>query len=156
MPAVADAVVGGWEFSVIGRLINGLPVQVTAPNTLSQYGFGVTRPNANLTDASISDPNSSRWFNTAAFTAPAPYTNGTIPRFLDNIRQGAYKHADLSIMKNYHFKERFRMQFRGEMYNSLNTAQFNAPNTTLGNAAFGTVTGTKAGRVCQFGLKLYY
>ena len=158
LPAVADAVVGGWEFSVIGRLINGLPVQVTAPNTLSQYGIGVTRPNVtSLNNLGVSNQNPGQWFNTAAFSAPAPYTNDyTIPRFLDQIRQGGYKHADLSMMKNYMIKERYRLQFRGEMYNSLNTAQFNAPNTILGNAAFGTVTSTKAGRVCQFGLKLYY
>src|SRR5439155_4666090 len=54
MPAVADAVIGGWEVSSIVRLITGLPTQAIAPNTLSQYGFGIQRPNiANLKDLNL-------------------------------------------------------------------------------------------------------
>ena len=59
-------------------------------------------------------------------------------------------------MKNFLFRERFRAQFRGEAYNALNTPQFNAPNTVLGDPSFGKVTGAQPMRVVQFGLKIYF
>jgi hypothetical protein len=45
MNKAANAIVGGWGVATIVRIGSGLPLQFTAPNDLSTYGFAVQRPN---------------------------------------------------------------------------------------------------------------
>ena len=73
MHPIANAVIGGWQVSTIVRFSSGLPLSFTAPNTLSNYGYQVQRPNivTDFTSAAVENPTPDRWFNTAAFTAPA-------------------------------------------------------------------------------------
>ena len=52
--------------------------------------------------------------------------------------------------------ERFRLQFRGELFNAFNHANFGIPGTALGSPNFGTITTAAAARVTQLGLKLYF
>jgi hypothetical protein len=48
-------------------------------------------------------------------------------------------------------------RFRAEMLNAFNHNNFNNPNTTIGNAQAGVVSGTGAARVMQMALKaLFY
>ena len=76
MHPVANAILGGWQVSSIVRFGSGLPLGFTAPNTLSNYGYQVQRPNvADLKAAAVDNPTPDRWFNTAAFTAPGTYRN---------------------------------------------------------------------------------
>jgi hypothetical protein len=159
MHPVANAVLGGWQVSTIVRLASGLPLAFTSPNTLGAYGFQTQRPNvANLTDAAVDNPTPARWFNTAAFSAPGTYEIGNLTRWVPNIRFGPTKHADLAILKNFRFGERWKAQFRAEMFNFTNTPQFGRANTTLGSGAFGTVTGTTnvGPRNVQLGLRIQF
>jgi len=59
-------------------------------------------------------------------------------------------------LKNFRYRERIRIQFRGELFNLTNTPQFGRPNTTVGSPTFGVVTGTRnvGPRNVQFGLKI--
>ena len=76
MNRILDAVIGGWQTSGILRLSSGLPVRLTAPSLISQYGFGTQLPNVTSgSDVGLDNRTPERWFNTAAFSAPAPYTN---------------------------------------------------------------------------------
>ena len=59
-------------------------------------------------------------------------------------------------MKNFRFKERYRVQFRGEMFNAFNRPNFGIPGTTFGNPRFGVINRAAPGRIVQFGLKLYF
>jgi len=154
----ANAVVGGWRLSTIVRLADGLPLQFTASNSNSVYGFVVQRPNitslpalGNVTGGQSID----HWFNTAAATAPAAYTIGTAPRYPGNIRTGALDTTDLLMSKEWRFFERYRLQFRAEAINVTNTPQYGRANTTVGNGNFGRVTGTyNAGpRTIQLGMR---
>jgi hypothetical protein len=45
---------------------------------------------------------------------------------------------DASVIKNFSIKERARLQFRFETFNTLNRAQFGAPTVAPTNGAFGT------------------
>jgi len=159
MHPVANALVGGWQVSSIVRFGSGLPLGFTAPNQLSNYGVQVQRPNvSDLKAAAVENPTPDRWFNTAAFTAPAPFTMGNSPRWIPNIRFGPTNHADLAILKNFRFFETFKAQFRAEMFNFTNTPQFGRANTTVGNGAFGTVSGTTniGARNVQLGLRIQF
>jgi hypothetical protein len=43
-------------------------------------------------------------------------------------------------VKNTRFKERFEHQFKIEMFNALNHAQFAAPGTSIGTATAGVIS----------------
>jgi len=159
LPAVADAVVGGWEVSGFFRFASGLPLRLEAPNALSTYGYGVMFARVdNLTDLNVDERRPERWFNTAAARAPAPFTIGNAPRFTPNLRADGTHHADINIAKNFRVKERVRIQFRGEMFNITNTPQFSPPGLTVGSADFGQVNGTRFNdrRLIQLGLKILF
>ncbi len=143
MSGVADAVLGGWQFSAITRFNVGLPLQVTTGNTLAAYGFNVQRPNiANLKDLDISTRTPERWFNTTALTQPAPFTIGGAPRWIPNLRFDTARYSDFALMKNFRYRERLRIQFRGEFFNVTNTPQFGRADTNLASGSFGSVSGT--------------
>lgn len=159
MHPVANAIVGGWQVSSIIRFGSGLPLGFTSPNTLSNYGFQVQRPNvASLEAAAVSNPTPNQWFNQAAFARPGNYEIGNMTRWAPNIRFGRTSHADVAILKNFRFMERFKVQFRAEMFNMTNTPQFGRANTLIGNPNFGVVTGTTnvGPRNIQAGLRIQF
>jgi len=62
---------------------------------------------------------------------------------------------DLSILKDFPVTEGQRLQFRGQLLNFINKANFALPNLQRGNAAFGRITSLIDGnqaRTIQFGL----
>jgi len=157
MSRFADVFAGGWQLSGIIRFSSGLPVRLTAPSTISQYGFGTQYPNVTRgSDVTIANQTPEHWFNTAAFSAPAPYTIGNSPRRLDELRADRQKNADISIAKNFSYRERVKVQFRAEAFNLTNTPQFSWPDTAFGSPTFGVVSGTMnvGPRNVQLGLKV--
>ncbi len=159
LPKAAEAVVGGWEISAIVRLASGLPLRLVAPNGLGAYGFRILNARVNnLKDLNADPRTPERWFNTSGASAPAAFTIGNAPRYVPNIRADGTHHADINIAKTFSLTERFRLQFRGEMYNFTNTPQFAPPGLTFGAADFGQVSGTRFNdrRNVQLGLKLIF
>ncbi len=143
MGKAANAIVGGWQLAVVGRVGSGLPLQFYAPNDLGTYGFPVLRPNITsigaLTDV---DRTPAHWFNTAAVLDPAPYTIGTAPRYIGAVRMRGNRQADISLNKSFAITEKLRLQIRGEAYNLTNTPQYGGADLRLGDGGFGRVTGT--------------
>ncbi len=67
--------------------------------------------------------------------------------------------ADAAIMKNWEILERYRLQFRWEMFNALNHPSYALPATDpSAPSSFGqiTATGNVPARVMQGGLKLTF
>jgi hypothetical protein len=60
------------------------------------------------------------------------------------VRQRIHPLVDASLFKQFPIREGMTFEIRGEFYNILNTVNFSGPNTSIGNAAFGTVTKTQA------------
>ena len=61
---------------------------------------------------------------------------------------------DLSLFKDISLSGTNRLQLRYEVYNVLNTANFAAPNTALGNSNFGRISSTSGiPRQMQFAAK---
>ena len=96
------------------------------------------------------------WFNTAAFADPAAFTFG-------NSRVGvlsgpSHNNWDLSLFKKIPVTERINFEFRTELFNAFNHAQFDPPDNFVLSPTFGQVTQTadpdKPARVIQFGLKI--
>jgi hypothetical protein len=65
--------------------------------------------------------------------------------------------TDIGILKNTMLGERYRLQFRGEIYNIFNYAQFFQPDGNVTDGSdFGRVKRARDPRLLQFALKLYF
>jgi hypothetical protein len=172
-----SGVLGNWQFSGIYRLQSGDPFSVVGGlgNNNSLSGVGGDR--ADLTGQPIvsHQGDKSSWLlnymNLSAFAPNAPGTFGNSPR---NVLRGDKTNvADLGISKNFPFKERYRIQFRWEMFNAFNRAHFSTPANDPSNpSSFGRITTTKGyqagdeggeqdvfgipSRIMQFGLKFHW
>jgi hypothetical protein len=153
---VADAVVGGWQVSGLIRIQNGIPDPMSAPG--NGFSFAYNPPNISSgPDVTISNQSVGEWFNVNAFSKPAPFTIGTAPRRIPQLRQDGVHSADIALMKNFLLREPLKLQFRTEFFNLTNTAQFSAPNTSVGSSTFGQVTSQgNSPRQIQFGVKLSF
>ncbi len=126
MNRLADAFAGGWEVSQIATFKAGLPLSVNGSD-IASYG-GNPRPDV-VGPVHVANQSIHEWFNTGAF-AYAPYgTFGTAPRYFSYLRGPGFQNWDTAIMKNWHIKESMRLQFRAELFNTFNHAQFYTPNT---------------------------
>ncbi|MGH9327973.1 MAG: hypothetical protein ACRD2B_14990, partial [Terriglobia bacterium] len=152
--APVNAVLGGWEVSGIETFKDGFPLSISTDDNNANSGGG-QRPNL-VGNPHIANPTIYQWFNTAAFAEPPAFTYGNVGRYMPNLRAPGLNNFDLAIEKNWHPNERFRLQFRAEMYNAFNHPQFYEPNTTLGSPTFGQITATLPPRDIQFGLKAYW
>jgi hypothetical protein len=81
--------------------------------------------------------------NPAAFTTPAPGAFGDVPR--NFLRGPNFQQFDLILNKRFKFSERTNLEFRTEVFNIFNRANFDIPGSRL-NLALPTVS--CAGGVC--------
>ncbi len=156
-PKALDLVAGGWQLSGIYRLASGLPNRFTATNNTFSYGGNQVPNVTNVPDAKVDNPTIDRWFNTQAFSLPAPYTFGNVPRWFPNIRFSRANNLDLSLSKNFKLTEKLKAQLRGEFFNAANHFQFGWADTSLNSRTFGQVSGGAPGagpRNVQLGLRL--
>jgi hypothetical protein len=96
------------------------------------------------------------WLNPAAFAAPEPFRHGNAARTLPGVQGPGSVSFDSMLAKNLYFAERWRLQFRWELFNAFNTPQFGLPSQDFGGGGFGVVTAADGRRIMQFGLKLYW
>lgn len=151
---VANAILGGWQLGGILFMRSGEPFSVTVSSDVANLGttnYANRIGNGNL---SSNERSIDRWFDTAAFTVPAQYTIGNGGR---NILFGpSSKSMDTKIGKNWMIGERLRLEYRLEMFNFTNTANFGAPNGTLNNAQVARITTAADPRRVQMGMKLVF
>jgi hypothetical protein len=160
LPEGLDKVVGGWKLNSIWTEQSGLPLVFSAPIT----GIANGRPNLALNISPQIAGNRSnmdrvnKWFNTAAFVTPPAYTFGNVRRTFAAVRGPGLQNLDASLIKNTSI-EHLNVQFRAEFFNVTNTPHFALPNTTLQNAAFGTISSVVVSppqRQLQFALKMSF
>ena len=104
--------------------------------------------------------NADRWFNTSIFnrnSAQALANNiRTFPFRFSNVRLDAQRRLDFSLNKTFPIGERFKMRFRGDVFNVENTPVLRGPNADPVNGAFGTITAQEPPRSFQFSLNLQF
>lgn len=84
-----------------------------------------------------------RYLNPAAFAMPAPGTYGNLTR---NFLKGPVFHQfDLTLQKRFKITETINMEFRSEIYNLFNRANFANPPATLASNLNGTATSQQPG-----------
>lgn len=84
-----------------------------------------------------------RYLNPAAFAMPGPGTYGNLPR---NFLKGpAFHQFDLTLQKRFKLTETMNVEFRSEIYNLFNRANFSNPPATLGNFLSSSATSQQPG-----------
>ena len=63
---------------------------------------------------------------------------------------------DLGLAKNLKFTERYRLQIRADLLNSLNHTNFSAVDSNIRSANFGKFTGTRGARVIQLNARFTF
>lgn len=151
----ARYLLGGWSLNTVLALQSGMPLTVTqATNNNSFAGFALQRPNL-IGNPSLSpgERKPAQYFNTAAFATTPQFEIGTASR--NPVRGPAYRDLDLALVKHTKLFREYDMEFRGEIFDILNTPEFSQPNGSFGSAAFGSITGTATDpRVVQFAIRL--
>ncbi len=163
-----NAVASGWTVNSIVTLQGGFPFSPQLSYNPSNNGDtrNPVRPFAN---PAFTGPvilgNPTQWFNPAAFLAPANTAAnggfyGNIGR--DTLIGPGLATWDFSVLKDMRIRERLNLQFRAEIFNLLNRANFNQPNAVVFTPSgvsptAGVITSTTTtSRQVQFGLKLLW
>lgn len=83
----------------------------------------------------------------------------TLPSRANNLRNQSINMVDISLIKNFAFTERIKLQFRAECINATNRFHFNGPVLNSRDTNFGRVTNTDTvvlPREYQLGLRLVF
>lgn len=156
MPAIVDAVIGGWQINGIITVQSGTPLTVTANNTAGLFN-PVTRANWNGEEPRLDTPREERlqkWFDTTKFSQPSTFTFGNAGATFPLLRTDSVRNLDLSLFKHFNMPGRVRLQARIEAFNALNRVQFGNPNMGVLSSSFGVVNSqANTPRQLQFGLK---
>ena len=153
---VIGAFVDGWMLSGVLTLQSGMPLAVTQLTNHNAFaGFGTQRPNL-VSDPTLSagERSVNRWFNTSAFSPAPAFTIGTSSR--NPVRGPGYRNLDLALMRRVPLAGAGALEIRAEVFNVTDTPPLLAPNTTVGSAAFGTITAAGDPRVVQLALKFIF
>ncbi len=99
-------------------------------------------------------PNGLKWFDTSCFAAPSTGYFGNAGR---NVIYGPGIHNwDIGIQKFLPVWETVKTEFRAEMFNAFNHAQFGAPNSSVVSPTFGLISSARPPRLVQFALRLVF
>ncbi len=160
-----SALASGWSVNSIVTLQSGFPFTPQLSYNPSNNGDtrNPVRPFANpdfTGPVILGKPD--QWFDPTAFLQPPANSGfyGNLGR--DTLIGPGLATWDFSAIKNTPIHERLSLQFRAEIFNLLNRANFNTPNlivfTPSGvSGTAGAITGTStASRQVQFGLKLLW
>ena len=155
--------VKGWRISGITRFSSGQPVTLLETDDNSLLGTSsagaislpVDTPNFTPGSLNISDPRSGKpYFNTALFSQEALGTLGTSRRRF--FSGPGLNNWDIAFLKDTMIKEGFNAEFRAELFNAFNHAQFQTPDGNVNSASFGFVTNANPPRIMQLSLKLLF
>ncbi len=165
----SSALVSGWSVNSAVTIQSGFPF--TPQLSYNPSNNGDTRnPVRPFVNPGFTGPvilgKPSQWFNPNAFLAP-PADSGFYGNLGRNTLLGPGLGTwDFSAFKTTTLNERLALQFRAEIFNLLNHANFNTPNLiTFTSSSSGTKTSGTAGaitststtsRQIQFGLKLIW
>lgn len=157
--------VSGWTVNSIVTLQDGFPF--TPQLSYNPSNTGDTKdPVRPFVNPAFTGPvilgNPNQWFNPAAFLAPPNNSGfyGNLGR--DTLIGPGLATWDFSLLKNTRIREGLNLQFRAELFNLLNHANFNTPNavvfTPTGvSPTAGVITSTSTtSRQIQLGLKLLW
>jgi hypothetical protein len=164
-----NQLVGGWQLNLIPSFQSGVNRNVTSPNlsTISYItqradftgidpGSSFTRNGVEITPGEDfgSKNTSLYWFNPNAFARTPALRLGTSGR--DILSAPGFANWDMSLFKNFYFRESTTLQFRAEFFNALNHPRFDPPVMDAASPFFGMIQTAEPPRIIQLGLRLQF
>jgi len=175
---IVRTLVSGWQVGSIVKYASGDPLSLisgrgtfnrddrSASNTVDVVG-NLTRPQlAQLVgirttaagvfyiDPTLA-PGSSSTPSSIIFQNPQPGTIGKLG--LSSIFGPSFFNFDLNVLKRTRITETVNLEFRGEVFNVLNTVNFDNPETNINSVNFGRITGIVGRpRLMQFAIRLNF
>jgi len=158
----------GWTINGITRFATGFPVYVYENDDnslLGTFGTGqgnsIDEPNRLPGSLNITDPRKANlaagtnpYFNTNLFTKEAIGQLGNSSRRFFN--SPGWNNWDIALEKNLAVTESKSFQFRAELFNAWNHAQFQSPSGNILSSTFGFVTAANPARIGQLGIKFLF
>jgi len=172
-------VLSDWIINGIGTFRSGEPFGARVGSNVSANGDRWVPDRPNLNPGFSNDPTSgvsagckigsrtiaagtplgtpSLWFDPCAFSRPAPGHYGNLGR--NTLTGPGLQSVDASLEKNFKPTERVNVQFRVEVFNLLDHANFYLPGYNVFSGSAGVISrliSYPGGRIMQFGLKLSF
>lgn len=145
---------GHWGIGSLVNMQTGAPFTVTTQvNSTNAFSAGALRANVSR-NPNLGEPSPGRWFDTTAFSQPAPLTFGN--QGVNLVRADGLVNFDFSLLRNFMIRERHKIQFRGEVFNAFNQANFSVPGRVLGAPGFGVVNDAAPMRRLQLGIRYVF
>ncbi|MBI3933355.1 MAG: hypothetical protein HY316_01600, partial [Acidobacteria bacterium] len=180
MSGVAGRALGGWQLTGILRAQSGQPFTLsrTTPNAITAIQSAGTRPNRDLsvpgdkitsgTTAGCTGVAAGRklgtpdlWFDPCAYSLPGTRQLGNVG--VNTVLSARWMTWDMGLTKDTSLTERVGLQFRWEVFNLMNRANFANPSSGLFNAGgarvatAGRISSTSSeNRQMQLSLKLMF
>jgi len=146
----------GWRANAVLTMLSGAPFTVNLAVDRANIGAGPAQRPDQIHDPKLSrdERTPERWFDTSAFTLPAPFAFGTAPR--NSVVGPGWANLDVALARTWRLAGTAELEFRWETFNLLNHANFDLPNRTFGNPNFGWIFSAKNPREMQVGLRLAF
>ena len=161
---VTNAIVGGWQATLIEKITSGFPVPLIDSANSSGVFFnnGGNGNNYNRPDqvsgcnAYSANHGANQWINAACFVQPASGELGNASRV--PVTGPGFVNSDFSLIKQFALPwENMGLNFRAEFFNLFNHPQFGMPVNDIAAQGFGAVNSTVNNpRLVQLGLKLTF
>ena len=167
-----NAVIGGWQFSGLGRWTSGLPFWIfNGTNWSTNWNFQsflVTTGPVQTKTHILPDGSPEAFANPSPIVAGFPSGNPVRNAFpgevgsRNNFRGDGYFGIDSGLSKSWNVNERLALQFKWEVFNITNSVRFDVnPNlslqTNITAGQFGVYSSTlTAPRVQQFSLRISF
>ncbi|HTB92883.1 MAG TPA: carboxypeptidase-like regulatory domain-containing protein [Candidatus Sulfotelmatobacter sp.] len=169
-----NTLLGGWQLTVIEHISSGFPIFIVDGNNTSGVNFqnngnSLIRPNQVCNPNNGVSQSINEWFNVNCFAAPPTVTqtiNGKQVTFGElgdanrtPVNGPNFVNTDFSVIKRFALPwENTGLDFRAEIFNLFNHAQFGLPgNDFNAPGTFGKINSTVNGpRLVQFGLKFTF
>lgn len=152
----AAAVFGGWRLNVLAVVQSGAPFTVNLGVDQANIGAGPAQRPDQFRDPNLPgvERTPERWFDTDAFALPAPFTFGSAPR--NSVIGPDFANIDFALAKTWGLRGSSVLEFRWEVFNLMNRANFDLPNRIFGTPNFGRIFSAKNPREMQFGVRLAF
>ena len=157
---LAATCLGNWDLYAVVMLESGRPFTVAIHPDIdnsntgrANLGFGSNDRPSLVGNPDLTSPTPERWFNTDAFTFPDFGTFGDVGR--NTLEGPGAATVNLAFARDMAF-DRGRVQFRLELFNLFNAANFGLPDNFLGSPTFGQILTAGAPRRMQLGVRFRY
>jgi hypothetical protein len=156
-PFKRNRLISGWQLAVIVQAQSGNPINIVTSNSTFNGVANTLRPDVTGPIQVIGSVD--HWFNTTVFVPVADF--GSLGR---NVVIGpSFNNTDFSVIKNTKITETLHAQFRAEIFDVFNHANFGQPGNVVGTPTFGRITNTRfptgesgSSRQIQFAMKLIF